>query len=420
MDARGPAHDHALMAKQALFNKGLGGGFAGGAGGLDFLDPRFSAGVAGAGSHRFSGSCTRRMRILAASGIFLFALSPDPGGDPVDEVAAMAVVLHHVRRLLLRRERVADGGTVYVITMFLDRIGPLKPVIQPVTYHDIGKLFFAFTVFYAYIAFSQYFLIWNANIPEETFWYVLREKGSWWSVGMLMIFGHFFLPFLLLLRIDTKMSLTVMVPLAVWAWVMHFCDLSFNIMPVLHPDGFVLHWLDLSLHGVDGWLDGDVVHQELQGPPGVPAKGSAHGRMPRHSFAGRQISRRFAMSNGSSCCTRATLNWVGIIGAFLVMAILVAALKHYTTVPTINFARAQERHKILAEARQKAVADLETAGWVDNNKEKGIVRLPNAVAMSLAVKQWQDPAKARAELLERAAKAFFVPPPPPEPKSAFE
>ncbi len=126
------------------------------------------------------------------------------------------------------------------------------------------------------------------------------------------------------------------------------------------------------------------------------------------------------MSNGSSCCTRATLNWVGIIGAFLVMAILVAALKHYTTVPTINFARAQERHKILAEARQKAVADLETAGWVDNNKEKGIVRLPNAVAMSLAVKQWQDPAKARAELLERAAKAFFVPPPPPEPKSAFE
>ncbi|MCC7377590.1 MAG: hypothetical protein IT581_23215 [Verrucomicrobiales bacterium] len=126
------------------------------------------------------------------------------------------------------------------------------------------------------------------------------------------------------------------------------------------------------------------------------------------------------MSNGSSCCTRATLNWVGVIGAFLVMAILVAALKHYTTVPTINYARAQERHKILMEARQKSVAELETAGWVDNNKDKGIVRLPNSVAMSLAVKQWQDPAKARAELLERAAKAFFVPPPPPEPKSAFE
>lgn len=125
------------------------------------------------------------------------------------------------------------------------------------------------------------------------------------------------------------------------------------------------------------------------------------------------------MSDGA-CCSRATLNWVGVIGAFLVMAVLVAALKHYTTVPSVNYARAQERYKIQAEARQKSVAELETAGWVDNNKEKGIVRLPNAVAMSLAVKQWQDPAKARAELLERAAKAFFVPPPPPEPKSDFE
>ncbi|MBL9134688.1 MAG: hypothetical protein JNK85_02420 [Verrucomicrobiales bacterium] len=126
------------------------------------------------------------------------------------------------------------------------------------------------------------------------------------------------------------------------------------------------------------------------------------------------------MNNGTGCCSKATMNWVGVIGAFLAMVVLVAALKHYTTVPAVNYARAQERAKILSEARQKSAADLETVGWVDNNKEKGVVRLPNSVAMSLAVKQWQDPAKARADLLERAAKAFFVPPPPPEPKSAFE
>lgn len=125
--------------------------------------------------------------------------------------------------------------------------------------------------------------------------------------------------------------------------------------------------------------------------------------------------------NADSCCSRATLNWVGVVGAFVVMAILVAALRHYTTVPSVNLARAQERHKILAEARQKALVELETAGWLD--KEKGIVRLPNGIATELAVKQWKDPAKARADLLERAAKAFFVPPPPPpepEKKSEFE
>lgn len=123
---------------------------------------------------------------------------------------------------------------------------------------------------------------------------------------------------------------------------------------------------------------------------------------------------------GSSCC-KVTCNWLGVVGAFVAMAILVAALKHYTTVPSVNVARAQERAKIAADVRQKTEIELQTPGYLD--KEKGVVRLPNAVATSLAVKQWQDPAKARAELLERASKAFFVPPPPPpapEKKSEFE
>ncbi len=127
------------------------------------------------------------------------------------------------------------------------------------------------------------------------------------------------------------------------------------------------------------------------------------------------------MNTDNGCCSRSTLNWIGVVGAFAVMAILVAALKHYTTVPSVNLARALERTKIAAEIRLKTQVELDTAGWLD--REKGVVRLPNPVATALAVQQWQDPAKARAELLERAGKAFFVPPPPPpppEPKSDFE
>lgn len=100
------------------------------------------------------------------------------------------------------------------------------------------------------------------------------------------------------------------------------------------------------------------------------------------------------------------------------MAVLVAALKHYTSVPTVNQARAEERRKILADTRQKVREELDLPAWLD--REKGLVRLPNAVAMSLAVQQWQDPAQARAELLKRADAAFFVPPPPPEAPSEFE
>jgi hypothetical protein len=135
-------------------------------------------------------------------------------------------------------------ATAYVIALYLKR-GVLRDVLHKRQFHDLGVLLFAFTVFYAYIHFSQYFLIWNAAIPEETYWYVLRERGSWWDICMLIVFGHFFLPFLTLLRIDAKLSFAVMVPICAWAWLMHYVDMQFNIMPVLHPNGFALHWLDV-------------------------------------------------------------------------------------------------------------------------------------------------------------------------------
>src|SRR5204863_4251764 len=128
--------------------------------------------------------------------------------------------------------------TLYLLALFLQRTGPLSGVVHRKQFHDTGVLLFAFTVFYAYVTFSQYFLIWNAAIPEETFWYVQREKGSWWDIGMLMIFVHFLLPFLLLLRIDAKLSLAVMIPLCACNCAMHFIDMSWNIMPKLRPDHF--------------------------------------------------------------------------------------------------------------------------------------------------------------------------------------
>lgn len=126
--------------------------------------------------------------------------------------------------------------------------------------------------------------------------------------------------------------------------------------------------------------------------------------------------------NASGCCSRAMWNWAGVIGAFVVMAVIVAALKFYTSATPVNAARAAERLKISAEVRQKSQLELETTAWIDAEK-KQFVRLPNAVAVSLSTRLWENPAKARTELLERAAKAFYVPPPPPpapEKKSDFE
>jgi hypothetical protein len=106
-----------------------------------------------------------------------------------------------------------------------------RGVIKTAHLYDIGKLMFAFTVFWAYITFSQYFLIWNANIPEETFWFNIREHGNWWWVGMAILFGHFALPFIYLLSYKAKVIPARLAPVAIWILAFVLLDLFFNIMP---------------------------------------------------------------------------------------------------------------------------------------------------------------------------------------------
>lgn len=241
-----PAHDHPLAAKQELLNRPAWAIVSLVLLGIWVLLSRALRAASLEQDRTGAAACTVRMRRLSAGGVFVFALTLTLGAIlwmkslEWQWFSTMYGVYYFAGSAWL------SIATVYGLTLALQRTGHLAPVVSVRTYHDLGVLFFAFTVFYAYIAFSQYFLIWNANIPEETYWYVVRESGSWWEVGLLMVFGHFFLPFLLLLRIDTKVSAMVMVPLIVWAWLMHFLDLSFNIMPVLHRDGFVLHWLDIA------------------------------------------------------------------------------------------------------------------------------------------------------------------------------
>jgi hypothetical protein len=186
--------------------------------------------------------CTRRMRVYSALGIVLFALTLT-----LAAIVWIKGLMYEWASTMYGVWYFAAGvwttlATVYVITMILQRTTPLREVVRENTYYMIGSLLFAFTVFWAYISFGQYFIIWNANMPEETFWYVLRENGTWWFTGaIIIIFGHFFVPFLALLRIDVKLKLAVMLPLCAWAWLMHFVDLEFQIMPSLHPNG-VFHF----------------------------------------------------------------------------------------------------------------------------------------------------------------------------------
>jgi hypothetical protein len=124
--------------------------------------------------------------------------------------------------------------------------------------------------------------------------------------------------------------------------------------------------------------------------------------------------------NSESCRQkiRIAANVVAILGTFLVMAFLVALMRHYTATPSLVADRAAERMKILADFNAVNTPLLEKYDWQD--KDKGIVRVPVARAKELVLEEWQNPAAARSNLMERAAKAFAPAPKPPEPKNPYE
>jgi len=129
----------------------------------------------------------------------------------------------------------ASMALIIIVTILLRRAGHLRRVVGPEHDHLMGKLAFAFTVFWAYIAFSQFFLIWYGNITEETRYYLLRNTGHWNTLSILLVFGHFAAPFLLLIRADVKRKPGYMLVVAGYLLVMHLLDVFHMIIPERGP-----------------------------------------------------------------------------------------------------------------------------------------------------------------------------------------
>ncbi|MFC2150602.1 hypothetical protein ACFLQV_03770 [Calditrichota bacterium] len=141
----------------------------------------------------------------------------------------------------------ATLASMILITTYLRYKGVLTEIITTEHFHDIGKLMFAFVILWAYMAFSQYFLIWYANIPEETIWYHHRWVGSWRVISWLIVIGHFGVPFFALITRPAKRNPYYLSVIALWLVFMHWVDLYWNIVPNLHHEGFHISWMDLSL-----------------------------------------------------------------------------------------------------------------------------------------------------------------------------
>jgi hypothetical protein len=132
-----------------------------------------------------------------------------------------------------------------LLSLLLEGLGVYGPISTVEHRHDLGKLLFGFTVFWAYIGFCQYFLIWYAGIPEETVFFLRRWTGSWKLVSLALCVGHFVVPFVLLLGRSGKRNRWVLAIAALVILKMHWVDLYWLTMPTLDRAGATLSWIDV-------------------------------------------------------------------------------------------------------------------------------------------------------------------------------
>jgi hypothetical protein len=148
----------------------------------------------------------------------------------------------------------ADGAVLFFSVLILiclgfRQAGVLYKEINLEHYHDLGKWLFAMTCFYTYMAFSQFLLIWYANIPDETQFFRHRMPGTWLYISLSLPFIRFFIPFFTLLSRPAKRNLKIVGFMAVWSLVVVYVDLYWIVMPVYYPNGPQIHWLDFATLG---------------------------------------------------------------------------------------------------------------------------------------------------------------------------
>ncbi|OAB60866.1 hypothetical protein AY599_19535 [Leptolyngbya valderiana BDU 20041] len=171
------------------------------------------------------------------------------------------------------------AGTLFVtfpamalLLTFLRSKGKMQGLITEEHHHDLSKFMFGFIVFWGYIAYSQYFLIWYSQIPEETTWFMFR-KTEWPGLTMFLVFGHFLVPLVLMFPRAMRRTALGYGTVATWLLFMHVVDLYWIIRPSLgvtleNPVGFMQGlWVDIAgIGGVVALYTGVLIWRLTKAP----------------------------------------------------------------------------------------------------------------------------------------------------------
>lgn len=135
-----------------------------------------------------------------------------------------------------------------IVTILLKWAGKLDGIVNSNHIHDLGKYMFAFTVFWAYIGFSQFMLIWYANMPEETMYFLHRFNGGWLYVSIFLLVGKFLVPFFLLLPRDAKRNEKLLLGVGIFMLIAQWIDVLWMVQPQFKSavDGPIVSWIEIG------------------------------------------------------------------------------------------------------------------------------------------------------------------------------
>jgi hypothetical protein len=218
------------------------------------------------------GPLDRRSRVLSGPGLVLFVatltfMSVDwlMSLDPHWFSTIFGV-------LMLGGSGLSTMAFTILVLALLVKYRPMNQVATTEAFHDHGKLMFAFVMLWAYFSVSQLLIIWSANLPEEVPFYLERLRGPWYPVSVVLLLGHFALPFLILLSAQVKRRPNLVKWVALFILLMRVIDLAWIVGPVFRHEGAPVSWLDFAaVAGIGGiWLF--LFFRNLAARAIVPAK----------------------------------------------------------------------------------------------------------------------------------------------------
>jgi hypothetical protein len=196
---------------------------------------------------------TKRLRKLSGPGLVIYPLTITVAF--VDWVMSLEADWYSTIFPILICIGQMLSGLAFVI-LLLRWLGPrsaLADIVSRENFHHLGSLLLAFTMLWAYMAFSQLLIIWSGDLPHEISWYLHRIDGSWRWVAIFLVLFHFFGPFFLLLSRMNKRSPTALAAIAGVMFAAHVVDVWWMVAPTFYPAGIHVTWVDAAaLLGVGG------------------------------------------------------------------------------------------------------------------------------------------------------------------------